>query len=100
MVDYTLSNKADADLDAIYVYSFQTFGEAQADAYAAEVISSLNNLANLPETGRRRDDIQPGLFSIPCARHVIFYTMEDDGIFVVRILHDAMDVPRHLTSDQ
>ena len=100
MADYTLSNKADADLDAIYVYSFQTFGEAQADAYAADVISYLNNLANQPETGRRRDDIQSGLFSIPCARHVIFYTMEEHGIFVVRILHDAMDVPRHLTSDQ
>ena len=41
MADYTLSNKADADLDAIYVYSFETFGEDKADAYAADVISYL-----------------------------------------------------------
>jgi plasmid stabilization system protein ParE len=28
MADYVLSNKADADLDDIYVYSYRTFGEA------------------------------------------------------------------------
>ena len=32
MAEYVLSNAADADLDDIYTYSFETYGESKADA--------------------------------------------------------------------
>ena len=100
MADYVLSNKADADLDGIYIFSYQTFGEARADAYYQDLCERLNNLASNPHLGRAIDQVQTGLFCNQCARHIIFYTIEADGMFVVRILHDAMDVVRHISTDQ
>jgi toxin ParE1/3/4 len=96
MADYVLSNKADADLDGIYVFSYRTFGEAKADAYFLRLSECLNKLASHPERGRSIDTIWPGLLYEHCARHVIFYTTEAKSIFIVRILHDAMEASRHI----
>ena len=99
MADYVLSNKADADLDGIYVYSFETFGEARADTYFLSLRDCLQTLADNPRMGRSADSFHTGLLHHRHGRHVIYYLTEDDGIFVVRVLHDAMDAPRQLGSD-
>lgn len=96
MADYVLSNKADADLDEIYVYSFHNFGEAKADAYFLSLRDCLQSLAGNPRMGRSIDALHAGLLCHRHARHVIYYLIEDAGIFVVRILHEAMDAPRHI----
>ncbi len=96
MADYVLSNKADADLDDIYVFSHRTFGEAEADAYFLGLGGCLQTLAENPRLGRPADDIQPGLFRHDYGRHVVFHMIESGGIFVVRILHQAMDIGRHI----
>ncbi|MBL6934102.1 MAG: type II toxin-antitoxin system RelE/ParE family toxin [Alphaproteobacteria bacterium] len=100
MADYVLSNKADADLDGIYVYSYRTFGEAKADVYFLGLCDGLKRLAANPRHGRSLDHVWPGLFCDRCARHIIFYTIEEDGIFVVRILHDSMDASRHIDLEE
>lgn len=99
MADYVLSNKADTDLTEIYLYSFQTFGEARADTYFLSLRDRLQNLADNPHLGRSAADIRPDLLLYRHARHMIFYVTEESGIFVVRILHDAMDMPRHIDPD-
>jgi len=95
VAEYVLSNKADADLDDIYVYSFRTFGEAKADAYFLSLADCLQVLADNPRLGRSAH-IRPGMHCYRHARHLIFYIRENANIFVVRILHDAMDFPRHI----
>lgn len=96
MADYVLSNKADADLDDIYVFSHRTFGEAEADAYFTGLSDCLRMLAENPRLGRPADDIQPGLLRHDHGRHVVFYIIESGGIFVVRVLHQAMAIERHV----
>jgi len=96
MADYVLSNKADDDLTDIYLYSYRAFGEAKADAYFLSLRDCLQTLAENPRLGRPIDAIRPGLFCHRHARHIVFYAMEGAGIFVVRVLHDAMDVWRHI----
>ncbi len=96
MADYVLSNKADADLDDIYVFSYRTFGETKADAYFLGLSDYLQTLAENPRLGRPADDIQPGLLRHDHGRHIVFYMIEGGGIFVVRILHQAMDIGRHV----
>jgi len=96
MADYVLSNKADADLDDIYVYSYRTFGEAKADAYLQSLSDCLRSLADNPGLGRQVAEIEPGLFRHRHARHTVYYLTEDAGIFIVRVLHEAMDAPRHI----
>lgn len=96
MADYVLSNKADADLGDIYVFSYRAFGETKADTYFLGLSDCLRMLAKNPRLGHPADDIQPGLFRYDHGRHAVFYVVESGGIFVVRILHQAMDMGRHI----
>ena len=96
MADYVLSNKADGDLTEIYLYSHRTFGEAKADAYFLSLCDCLQALADNPRLGRSAGVIRPGLFCHPHGRHIVFYMVEETGILVVRVLHDSMDIPRHV----
>jgi toxin ParE1/3/4 len=47
-------------------------------------------LAANPSLGRRSAWIRPGLHRFETGRHVLFYRREEDGIFIVRILHQSM----------
>jgi toxin ParE1/3/4 len=96
VADYVLSNKADSDLAEIYLYSYRTFGVAKADAYFLSLRDCLQTLADNPHLGRPATHLRPGLFWYRHARHMIFYMTESTGVFIARILHDAMDVPRHI----
>ena len=99
MPDYVLSNKAESDLTEIYVYSFRAFGEAKDDSYFLGLRDFLQELADNPHLGRSAAYLRTGLFCPRYARHIVFYMAEAAGIFVVRILHDAMDIQRNLSSD-
>jgi toxin ParE1/3/4 len=96
MADYVLSNKADTDLSDIYVFSWNSFGEKLADSYIQSLIALLETLAANPLLGHAAGDIIPDLRSHQHASHTIFYMVEKNGIFVVRILHRSMDSERHL----
>lgn len=72
-------------------------GEAQADAYFLSLCACLKTLADNPRMGRAAPWLNPGLFWRRHERHLIFYMVEDTGILVVRVLHQAMDFERHLT---
>jgi toxin ParE1/3/4 len=42
--------------------------------------------------GISRDELHPGLRSLPVGKYLIFYTLIPDGIEVVRLLHGMMDI--------
>ena len=54
-----LSARAEADLREIWLYTFKTWGEAQADRYLDELGSILRECGAEPERGKRRDDVRP-----------------------------------------
>lgn len=54
MPAYSLSRKADIDLQQVYFYSFEHFGEAQADTYTFELAACFQLLADQPRLGRQR----------------------------------------------
>jgi toxin ParE1/3/4 len=62
MAEYELSNKADDDLNEIYLFSRQRFGEAKADAYLLALEERFSVLASQPRLGRQIDQIRPGYF--------------------------------------
>lgn len=91
-----LSRKADADLDDILDYSIAAHGRTVAEAYLRTINAALDTLADYPELGMARSDLQPSLRSLPTGGHRIFYMIFDQEISVVRVLHKAMDPARHL----
>lgn len=49
-------------------------------------------LAQNPGWGRRRDELRPGLRSLPFGRYTIFYRRSDSGVEIVRVLHASRDL--------
>ena len=96
MAEFSLRPKAIADLEEIWRYTVDTWGEAQAERYVRLINESFRQIADNPSLGRSCDVICEGYRKRSVGRHVIFYRTIDGDVEVVRILHDRMDVDRHL----
>lgn len=103
-----LTAAAEADFQDILRWTLEHFGEAQTRVYAETLSSALEALAAGPRVigATARNDTGKGLFTLHVARHgrkgrhfVMFRVGHDQGrdlIEVLRLLHDAMDLPRHV----
>lgn len=93
---YLLSPRAKDDLEAIWDYSAERWGEDRAEAYVRAIWDAVKAVAEHPRRGRRCDDIRAGYWKHSVGSHVLFYTRLTDGVNVVRILHQRMDFDQHL----
>ena len=91
-----LSRKAQADLDDIRDTSVEQFGVERAILYLDAIEQVFRRLLDHSRIGSLRDDIGEAVLSYPVGEHRIFYLLLPDRISVVRVLHKAMDVDRHL----
>jgi len=91
----TIAPKARADLRDISRYTDKKWGRQQRFSYIKQLKDRFSYLANKPEMGRKRDEIIGSPYSYHEGRHVIFYRITVEGIEILRVLHDAMDFPRH-----
>jgi toxin ParE1/3/4 len=96
MTLYRLTPAAQRDLSDIWDYTEQQWGVVQAEAYVEDIRSAVERVAAHPERGRARDEVREGYRSFAVGRHAIFYIARDRGVDVIRILHQRMDVGRHL----
>ena len=92
---YKLSAEAAADLDAIGDYGIATFGLAQALKYHLALESRFELLGQFPRIGLPTYDLHPGLYRYPYESHTIFFTIEPDHVFIVRVIHAVADFKRH-----
>ncbi len=100
-----LSAEAEHDFPRIPDYPIGTYGERQSDLYKTLIQESLATLSPGPEVpgSVARDDIRPGLRSVHISRpgrrgrhFIVYHAVSDNLVVVLRILHDAMDLPRHI----
>ncbi|WP_404333340.1 type II toxin-antitoxin system RelE/ParE family toxin [Sphingomonas sp. MMS12-HWE2-04] len=90
-----LTRAAGRDLDDIYDYTLEHWGEAQAGEYVRALQKACRLLSSDPELGAIAD-ILPGYRKLRHREHLIFYRILTGRIVVSRILHPRMDVSRHL----
>lgn len=95
MRQYRLSPLAIADLENIWLYTFRQWSPEQADQYHADLIATIEALAKGIKVGRPTD-IREGYFKCASGRHFVFYRQSKTTLDVIRILHQRMDVERHL----
>jgi len=88
--------RARQDLKAIWRYTRDRWGEPQADLYLSQLDAGIRSLLQFPNVGESCDHIRAGYRKLHVHRHLIFYRSGDVQIEVVRVLHQAMDVSRHL----
>jgi toxin ParE1/3/4 len=93
--EYKLSKRAEQDLTVIWNFSVDRWGETQADDYLKTLHAAIQLLVENPQMGKSRDAIRTGYRSFHQGRHLIFYRPYDDGIRVIRILHQSMEVESH-----
>jgi toxin ParE1/3/4 len=87
-VTFRLSTAAEADLAGIRTFTLERWGRQQWLAYRAGLVGTFERIAAQPGIGRRRDSFRPGLRSVPCGAHVVFYLELGGGVVgVVRVLH-------------
>lgn len=96
MAGFRLTGEADRDIRALYRYSYENFGPAQADAYVQSLEDCLALLSENPVLGRNFAAVRPGLRRHEHKSHVIYYLDAGDFILVLRILGAMQDPARHL----
>ena len=96
MAIYNLSSKAADDLDGIYEYTILHFGLEQARVYLLGLHERFQMFAEQPTHGRKADELAPGLRRFEYQSHMVFYIPKDNGVQIVRVLHQRMDVTRHV----
>ncbi|WP_196053550.1 type II toxin-antitoxin system RelE/ParE family toxin [Paracoccus lichenicola] len=97
MPDLLISPAAREDLKDIGRYTQENWGVGQRNSYLRAFGALFDDIRDGVAAGRACPDIRPGLLSIPCNRHVIFFRRDPAGtVEILRILHQRMDFPRHL----
>lgn len=114
MARYRLSAAAQADLVDILGWTHENFGAAARKRYEALIAAALRDIAaqpdragsiERPELGvgvrswhlrlsRERARTETGIVRRP--RHFLIYRAEGEWIVIGRVLHDAMELARHL----
>ena len=106
-----LAKAAENDFAEIVDWTVRRFGKRQAAVYAEVLVATIAELHAGPRQPGVivRDDIRKGILTLHVARggrkgrHFIVFRVGDANarvIDVVRILHDAMDLPRHLPESE
>ena len=106
------SNK---DIAAIWEYTSRTYGVEQADAYIDVLSQAFRDIQEYPErpSSQGRPDLGDCVRSfhiknstrrssseIKAPRHIVFYSLKyDDEIVVLRVLHERMDIERHIADE-
>lgn len=99
MAELKLRAAADADLGDILKFGVARFGEIIGEDYVRSFDQAFALLRRHPEAGELRTDVDPPIRCLHHRSHRIFYDLEDDMIWIVRILHHAMDAARWLPSN-
>ena len=115
---YRLSASAQADVVEILAWSQAQFGEGARLRYEALLATALRDIAEQPDRAgslarpelgagvrswhlrlsRTRSTGTPGAVHRP--RHFLVYRLDGDLLVVGRVLHDAMELVRHLGPEQ
>lgn len=92
MKSFHLSEIASARLFEIGEYTELQWGIPQRNKYLDALDARFVFLANSPYKGRPRDDLEFGLRCFPEGKHVIYYFVQENGIFIADILHQSEDI--------
>ena len=101
MSGYRLLAAAERRIGEIYLYTLETWGEAQARRYVFDLYDVFEQIA----TGQAVSQPIPASYGIQgfVTRHgshrIYWRRLEDGRVGIVTVLHARMDLPRHLRDD-
>ena len=99
MTGYILSPAAESDVNDIWDYTIERWGVRQAASYVGDIrdaCAALSQGTRVSIPVKVRDAYHKAIVGM---NMVYFRRANDTSIVVVRILHQSMDVERHLPAD-
>jgi toxin ParE1/3/4 len=91
------ARRANADLEGITDYTARTWGAEQAKKYNRDIQAKMQEIAKGEASIQPLDVSKARMFKARVNRHLIIFEQTDEHILIVRVLHEAMDIP-HLVS--
>jgi toxin ParE1/3/4 len=91
-----LRQEAEKDLEDIFSYTLENFGPQQADRYYDAILDMFARILAEPQLGRPVSQRHPGILKQSCREHFVIFARGEDGIDVIRVLHQRMDIDSHL----
>lgn len=76
---------ADNDLLAIYRYTFDNYGEKQAENYFAELINTMDRISRSPHLYQERTEFVPPVRITRSGQHLVIYSVEREYVLIVRV---------------
>ena len=96
MTTLRITEDAQRDLSEIRTYTRREFGARQTSIYMAHLRQGFKALRKHPDIGFSIDHLKQGYRCFRVQRHGIFYTLADDVIAIVAVLHESQLPLRHL----
>jgi len=93
----TIKPDARADIDWILLYTRKRWGIDQRRRYRAQLTQALKILREHPELGPERNDLFPGCRNRLVDEHIVYYSVSDDEIVIIRVLHGAQNASGKVT---
>ena len=91
MADVGFTRSAVADLSEIDEFSLVQFGEQACEAYMRGFDGAFALLRDHPYAGAATTEFGEAYRCLVHQKHRIFYTVENDWVLIVRVLHHARD---------
>lgn len=92
MPDFRITPRARDDLKNIGRYTLKIWGREQRNTYLRNLDARFLWLAQNPQLGKHRPDIQEGYYCFPQGSHLVFYILRDNGIDIIGVPHQNMDI--------
>jgi len=93
---YILTKEAQSDLEKIWLYSFENWSIDQADRYLNLILNEFDHLCKHPNSSNDYGKIRKNYWRTKVNSHFIFYKINKNGIEIIRVLHEMMDIDNHL----
>jgi toxin ParE1/3/4 len=98
VANYVLSPEAARSIAEIDTYTAKQFGPKQAIRYLESLLDRLEFIAEDPQRGMHRPELNVDCFSYFVGSHTIYYRVKAEQIQIIDVLHQSMEPARHLTN--
>ncbi|MDR2206429.1 MAG: type II toxin-antitoxin system RelE/ParE family toxin [Flavobacteriaceae bacterium] len=94
---YEISEKANEDIENIWLYTYENWSQEQADRYYRLIMDEIEFVAENFESGRSMEHLKKGYRATKVKSHIIFYKKSRKNITeIIRVLHQRMDIENRL----
>ena len=94
---FIISEKANEDIEKIWLYTYENWSQEQADRYYNLILDEIEFIAENFESGKSVDYIKKGYRATLVKSHIIFYKKTRRNIVeIIRVLHQKMDIENRI----